>query len=81
MFIDIAKRSNVGMEIINHPPFITIFMGGIPTIDLMGGANDIAIPTLKDLLRWPQAAPEAKFPALRRALQHFVRSGGRSGNE
>ena len=28
---------NVGIAIINHPPFITIFMGGIPTIKLMGG--------------------------------------------
>ena len=24
---------NVGIAIINHPPFITMFMGGIPTIE------------------------------------------------
>ena len=33
---------NVGIAIINHPPFITIFMGGISTIKNKGGANDIA---------------------------------------
>ena len=34
--------SNVGIAIINHPPFITISTGGIPTINSMGGANGIA---------------------------------------
>ena len=28
---------NVGKAIIGHPPFITTFMGGIPTINSMGG--------------------------------------------
>ena len=43
-----GKSTNVFIAIINHPPtVITIFMGGIPTITLMGGANDIAIPTLQ----------------------------------
>ena len=33
---------NVGIAIIKHPPFIAIFMGGIPTINLMGGKHGIA---------------------------------------
>ena len=36
---------NVAIAIVNHPPFITIFMGGMFTINLMGGFV-IAIPTL-----------------------------------
>ena len=44
---DCPKLCNVGTAIINHPPvitFITVFMGGIPTIK--NGWFIIAIPTL-----------------------------------
>ena len=41
----IVDMSNVGIAIINHP-IITILMGGIPTINLMGGLLIIAIHTL-----------------------------------
>ena len=37
---------NVDVAIINHLPFITIFMGGIPTIKNDRVVCDIAIPTL-----------------------------------
>ena len=37
-------------NVINHPPLITILMGGIPTIKNKGGANDIDIPTWSHMI-------------------------------
>ena len=42
----ITNAINDGIAIINHPPAITIFMGGIPTINFLAGLLIIAIPTL-----------------------------------
>ena len=44
------KGYNVGIATINHPPAITIFMGGIPTIKKWV-VYDIAIPTLSEKIR------------------------------
>ena len=42
---NLPYHSNVGIAMSETIPLIIIFMGGIPTIKNLVGANDIAVPT------------------------------------
>ena len=59
---------------------ITIFMGGIPTIKLMGGANNIAIPTLVAWIPHLIFIPNSSTPELPTAVAGLPTAGHTRGD-